>query len=77
MNGYYETAVVFLDTLSNVNSQDKGGSTPLHHAAKNGHFKVVELLLERGAMRDLRDKVRKGFVCVLIPCVRMVCQSHW
>jgi ankyrin repeat protein len=48
-----------------LNLQDKGGSSPLHHAAKNNHSKLVGLLLERGAIRDLKDKVRR--FCVDVP----------
>ena len=32
---------------------DALGMTPLHYAAKNEHFEVVEFLLERGGMRTL------------------------
>ena len=31
--------------------------TPLHKAAENGHLKIVEILLSKGAELDSRDKV--------------------
>jgi hypothetical protein len=37
-----------------------GHSTPLHQAALAGHFDVVRLLAERGARRDLKDRVFEG-----------------
>ena len=34
------------------------GETPLHGAAREGHLKVVVLLLEKGADPNLADRVR-------------------
>ena len=31
--------------------------TPLHNAAENGHLKIVEMLLSKGAKLDSRDNV--------------------
>jgi lysophospholipase len=39
-----------------VNVADYDGRTPLHIAACEGHFKVVELLLKNGANLHLRDR---------------------
>jgi ankyrin repeat protein len=35
-------------------------ATPLHHAAGAGHLAVVQLLIQRGARRDLRDKLNSA-----------------
>ena len=35
-------------------------STPLHQAALAGHFEAVRLLVERGALLDLRDTFHQG-----------------
>ena len=38
------------------------GQTPLSWAAQKGHVPVVRLLLERGAVVDAKDKVRRPVV---------------
>ncbi|KAL6061706.1 Antirepressor regulating drug resistance protein [Balamuthia mandrillaris] len=38
-----------------VNQRDRRGFTALHHAAVYGHYAVVTLLLEHGALADIRD----------------------
>jgi ankyrin repeat protein len=38
------------DYKNYINEKDGGGYTPLHLAAQNGHFKVVKLLMQKGAL---------------------------
>jgi hypothetical protein len=39
------------------------GYTALHYAAKRGHYKLVEILLEAGANLDMKDnKVRAYYL---------------
>ena len=38
------TKMLMLDHHTDINAQDKHGLTPLHHAARNGHVKVVDAL---------------------------------
>ena len=40
---------------ASVNAKDKGGSSPLHHAAHRGHAAVITYLLSVGAEVDIRD----------------------
>ena len=42
-----------------VNVQNKLGDTPLHNAAWKGHAAVVEVLLEKGARKDLLNNERQ------------------
>eukprot|EP00438_Fugacium_kawagutii_P017009 Skav232639 [mRNA] locus=scaffold12:242634:260553:+ [translate_table: standard] len=37
--------------------KDEEGNAPLHHAARNGHLKPAELLLEAGAQKDARGSL--------------------
>jgi ankyrin repeat protein len=39
-----------------VNQQDARGATPLHYAALNGRRRIAQLLVERGADVNQRDK---------------------
>ena len=45
--------VVYLTSF--VHAQD--GWTPLHEAASNGHVKIAQLLMEKGANIEATDKV--------------------
>ncbi|KAE8413584.1 purine and uridine phosphorylase [Aspergillus pseudocaelatus] len=47
--GLWKPASILLDKNVNVESQDKGGQTPLSLAASKGHEAVVKLLLEKNA----------------------------
>ena len=40
----------------NKNPKDRGGCTPLHNAARNGHLTVCQLIIE-----NVRDKDPKYF----------------
>lgn len=55
-NGKTEVAAYLLDLGANINQRGFFGGSGLHWAACNGHRKTVELLLARGADKDLRDQ---------------------
>ena len=44
----------------------KDGMTPLHKAAWEGHTKIVELLLKKGADRSVTDNVRSRRVVYVV-----------
>jgi ankyrin repeat protein len=56
---YYSGSANLLECLikqgAHVNAQDKGAWTPLHLAAKNGHVKAIQILLENGANLNVKD----------------------
>ena len=47
-------AVKILKHSYEIDMRDANGWTALHHAAKNGHFDAVELLVDSGADANLR-----------------------
>lgn len=59
--GHVEVVRLLLDADQSPDRFNPEGmhshATPLHHAAVNGHEAVVRLLLERGARRDIKDKI--------------------
>ncbi|KAI3843955.1 hypothetical protein MKX03_002386 [Papaver bracteatum] len=54
--GGLEVCKYLLETLKlDVDSRDRKGRTPLHHASLKGHFDTVRYLLEKGADPDVSD----------------------
>ena len=43
--------ILQIATLEEINRSESDGSTPLHVACRQNHKQIVELLLERGAVR--------------------------
>lgn len=65
----------YLFTLCSITQK----STPLMNAARNGHRDVVELLLEHGADRSLKD-VRGGSLpplCLTVHIRFMLLRLFW
>jgi ankyrin repeat protein len=48
-----------LDSGTDINYKDMDGWTALHHAARKGHFKLLQLLLQRGIDKEVLDKEGK------------------
>jgi len=44
-----DVAKVLLSVLSNTEVYYSGGYTPMHAAAKRGHYKILEALIDAGA----------------------------
>lgn len=55
-NGKAEVAAYLLDLGANINQRGFFGGAGLHWAACNGHKETVEMLLARGADKELRDE---------------------
>lgn len=53
---YSSCALAILNAGANINAQNQLGLAALHYVAKNGMVKWVELLLKRGAKKDIRDQ---------------------
>lgn len=49
-----ETVCLLLEAGANVNATQAGGFAPLHQAAAAGKQEIVVLLLENGALREMR-----------------------
>ncbi|CAF1531996.1 unnamed protein product, partial [Didymodactylos carnosus] len=43
-------------TLNDINVEESNGSTALHAASYKGHFEIVQLLLNAGASRSIKNK---------------------
>jgi hypothetical protein len=51
LHGRVKDVRVAIEDGIDVNYKDKRGDTPLHHAAKNGKYKMAQLLLDLGGVR--------------------------
>eukprot|EP00794_Sanderia_malayensis_P009751 gene9751-10748_t len=59
--GHTECAVEILNLPHvAINVQNKLGDTPLHNAAWKGHADIVEILLQRGAVNNIKNNEKKS-----------------
>ena len=55
-NGYYDVTKYLIEKGINVNSTQHNGSTPLHGAAFYGQQLIVQLLIDHGALTDIKNE---------------------
>ena len=48
LGGYTEVVRYLIEKRANPLKQDSSGATALHHAIKNGHLGVLDVMLEQG-----------------------------
>ena len=61
LGGSAEVARILLDQGADIEAREgESGSTPLHVAAGWGRVSVVKLLLDRGALKSVRNKAGKS-----------------
>lgn len=63
------TAEVLLAHGAEVDAKDKSGNTPIHFAVKNGHVKLINLLLSKGAIISKDDN--------LLPDLDALLETAW
>ena len=56
INIFPQVAAVLIENGASLEASTKKGFQPLHLAAKYGHMKVAELLLQKGAPVDAQGK---------------------
>jgi ankyrin repeat protein len=59
LRGDYRAAVLLIDGGVSVNSIGDMGNTPLHYAAAEGHQEIFDLLVSRGADKEIRNEFGK------------------
>jgi ankyrin repeat protein len=52
--GSVDVITALLDAGAEIDIQDEFGFTPLHYAVLNGHLRAVEVLLQRGANKNIK-----------------------
>lgn len=53
---------ILVDNDDFIDADDTNGTTPLHHASKNGHAKCIEILLNNCA--DIQKREKSGKNCL-------------
>ena len=67
LSGNYQWLSDMLDTMNGdisegiLNNQDSHGWTPLHYAARKGHKKIVDLMIQKGANPSLKTRDANGY----------------
>ena len=59
LRGDYRAALLLIDGGVSVNSIGDMGNTPLHYAAAEGHKEIFDLLVSRGADKEIRNEFGK------------------
>lgn len=73
--GFLEMSKILLDSGASVNKQYQYGATPLYLAAENGHFEIVNMLLdEYGADPNLYDS---GSLIQCTPLMKAAENNHY
>ena len=62
------TVALLISKGADIHSTDNAGQTPLHRAARNGHHKVVALLIAKGALLETRT-TEKSFTPLHTSCL--------
>ena len=60
-NGHYQTCKFLIEQGAEVDALDIGDNTALHWAAMRGNVEIVNLLLQNGADKTIKNK--QGLTC--------------